>query len=593
MLNNRIQAASNGTLVGKNTGAHKFSASKTRVESSNFFSPPVSTMNFGAPGFSTMLQGFVPDTNEASLTPHYREIYYYDSVGGATVDMMSTFPFSDYTLVGLESADLAAFSESMSRMNMRSLFQSISNCYMVDGAFIGSLIFDSNTRSFQDMLVHDYMSSSFSTKPFHALDPVITVNSSYQLSNFLSSNSPYVDQLLGSYPRQLIDKYASGSVVLDPLTTVYIPRQGLRDRNSISYLKRILPVYLLEKTMYRGTLMETSRRQRSTSHIKVGGENWIPTDEEMGATLAEFQRTDLDPLGAWIITRQDVDVQDVRIAGEFFKWQDTFETFTPYKLRALGISEAFLSGDASYATAEAAVSVFMEHADAYRQNITYQLFTSKIFPILSVLHGLYRDPSKVKDSGTPEGLMQNISNQRNLKIPTVRWHKSLEGKDEASQWDILTKLDEQGIPVPLKMLLAAAEIDPTTLFSELSEDVDLRKKLKDVKDRIANAGAQVGEAEEDSDGDGDMRFSALPHTASSPLVRKRPLLSRTFSDKPIGVISKSGNSIHAVANETRHKKKMNEHLLQAMKSLKDPHHRQQVRNRVAAASKDMKVNFNL
>lgn len=588
MLRNRL-SVSGGVLNPANVNQNSLhTASKQSVSANMLNSSPgnASVMQMGGPSFSTFLSGFVPDQNEAALTPHYREIYYYDSVGGATVDLLSTFPFSDFTLVGLESKELFAFSESMSRMNMRLLFQEISNAYLVDSSFIGTLLFDSKAKAFQDVLIHDFRSASFSSQPFHALDPVITVDSSYQLQNFLNTASPYTQGLLGSYPQALLDKYASGPVVLDPLTTLFLPRKSLREKVSTSYLKRLLPVYLLEKTLYRGTLMETARRQRSTTHIMAGDENWVPTDAEMGAILGEFQRTDLDPLGAWIITRNGLQVQDVRIAGDFYKWTDTFDTLTPFKLRALGISEAFLSGDASFATAEAAISVFLENAEAYRQVMTYRMFTSKIFPILAVLHGLYRDSSKVSDNSTNEGLMKNISNQRNLKIPTVRWHKSLEGRDQASQWDMLEKLSEKGFNVPMKMLAAAAGVDITSLLTEMEEDIEVRKSLNAMNQRIENEAPSTKEDHSNQQPGGNedrMEFSALPHTASSNVRRKVPLLSREFDQsKPIGILSKSGKVLHAVTNESSHHRRINDKIVKAMQTLSDPHHRKQVRDKVAA-----------
>ena len=310
---------------------------------------PLSVSTFGAPAFSTIFQGILPEYNENALLQYYRDCYYYDSVGGATVDLSASFPFSDWSLTGLDTEDLDVFNESLSRLHFRSLFQEISNCYLVDGAFIGTLIYDSDTKTFQDILIHDTANAAITFQPFHSLDPVITVNSAPALSQIYNSNSPYVDNIMAAYPKAIVDKYLAGNVILDPLTTIYIPRRGLRDKTHVSYLKRLLPVYMLEKILFRGTVTEAHKRQRATSHIKAGDDSWIPTDSELSGILAEFQRSELDPLGAWLITRQGVDVTDVRPGGDFWKWTDNIDTLTPFKLRALGISEAFLSGDASYA----------------------------------------------------------------------------------------------------------------------------------------------------------------------------------------------------------------------------------------------------
>jgi hypothetical protein len=360
----------------------------------------------------------------------------------------------------------------------------------------------------------------------------------------------------------------------------------------VSYLKRLLPVYLLDKILYRGTLMEAHKRQRATTHIMAGDDNWIPTDTELQGMLEDFQKTDLDPLGAWVVTRNGISVQDIRAGGDFWKWTDTFDILTPYKLRALGISEAFLSGDASYATAEAAISVFLQDADAFRQEMTYSILTNKVFPILAVLHGLYRDPSKAANNDSVEGLMKNLSNQRNLKIPQIRWHKSLEGTDAASQWDMLDKLSEKGFNIPMKMLAAAAGLDITVLMSEMAEDVEVRKKMQALSDNIKEHSPDT-EDESQGDGGSSMEFSALPRTLDSPIKRKMPLLAREFdTNKQIGIMSKSGKVIHAVPNERSHQQKVNNNIVKAMRALQDPHHRKSVFDKVQSVGLDRALSTN-
>lgn len=1054
---------------------------------------PISTMGFGGPAFNTTFMGILPEYNENLLLQYYRDCYYYDSVGGATVDIISSFPFSEWTLAGVENDKIVKYNESLARLNMRSLLQEVSNSYLVDSAFIGSLVYDPVGKIFQDILVHDFANASITPQPFYSIDPVISVNTTNQLNQFLNAGSPFVGEVMKNYPKDLIRTFMGGSTILDPLTTVYLPRKGMQDRTSASYLKRLLPVYMLEKILYRGTLTEATKRLRSTSHIKLGDDNWEPNNAEMASILADFQRSELDPLGAWLVTRQGVDVQEIRClsgsslintdkglipiqdivkhnpdtmipgsrvrvnisainhlgkfapvkywwyqgfkptvdvklndgtvlnctenhkfltvgdhllpvlvktskmeenftwvlrpssvekivededldldwpdiesrpsnsgiklpkrmtpklayclallisegtiserglgivntdvrilkrfqrfmtdlfglqfklkfsgkpidewvfnmrgsgkhahftkpigtsgigskhivdilrqlgvkpsaelrthrspsysksvpdcilrasercqlaflsgyidgdgtphhyhlrwrstsdqictsihslivgmgyeaqlgvpegeeedkylscgcvqvvgtsavtlrdhmnsirlddcedsvyrtgnsegvpgclvtkalldrqisyrnfkldgvrgslfrgddgeevfvpggwkyvfrhywnsrpskgqkfnagtffsydsyqqgkynkhlsiikkvspliynnlikllrarhvflqvksiteskpqhvydltmdesvpplfcvngvisknsAGEMWKWTDNIDTLTPFKLRALGISEAFLSGDASYATAETAVSVFMENMDAYRKFITYKMFTNKIFPLVAVLNGFYKDPKKAKEVKTSGDLMFNLNNQNNLEIPEVHWHKSLEAKSAESDFDMLEKLSEKGFSVPLKMWAAAAGVDMNMMMRDLEEDKKIKEAISRVTgvhpdDQGRNGGGEeaVG-GEEDGN---DMRFSAMnpsnmgTRPSSAPgISRRRPLLAREF-DTTTAKLSKSGKVVHAV-NEHRSNKHMNDLIMKASKALQDPNHRESLRKKVA------------
>lgn len=592
MIRNRIAVQSgrviksNTTLAAGERSVHqpKNGSSITANVGTGFGFPtagPTSTMTFGGPSYNTTFMGILPEYNENALLMYYRDCYYFDSVAGATVDIISNFPFSDWTLTGIDNELIPKFSESLSRLNTRALLQEISNAYLVDSAFIGSLVYDEESKAFQDVLIHDFANSTVSPRPFYTVDPVIEVNSANQLNQFLQAQSPFTREVLRAYPKQLLDTFSAGSVVLDPLSTIYLPRRGLQDRASVSYLKRLLPVYLLEKILYRGTLTEATKRLRSTTHITVGDDTWEPNTAELSSILGDFQRSELDPLGAWVVTRQGVNVNEVRPGGDFWKWTDNIDTLTPFKLRALGISEAFLSGDASYATAEAAVSVFLDNMEAYRGYLTYKIFTSRLFPLIAVLNGLYRDLTKARKVNNAGDLLYNLNNKKNLIIPDVRWHKSLEGKNADSEFDMLEKLSDKGFTIPMKMWAAAGGVDLPMLLRDLEEDDEIRTKIQEITGKGVDdtGGSDEGE---------DMRFAfrAANFVGTKPLSvsalkRSRPLLSREF-DPQDASLSKSGNKIHAVLNTKTATSKMNDLIHKASRALKDPEHRLQVRKKVQA-----------
>lgn len=592
MISSRLQIAS-GKVVRRSTPAQSqvMTAAKTAVRGSAFSGDlggaPISTMGFGGIGYNTTFQGILPEYNENMLLTYYRDCYYYDSIAGSTVDIISNFPFSDWTLTGIKNEHVAIFSESLSRINMRSLLQEVSTAYLVDGAFVGSLVYNREEKVFQDVMVHDMANTTISQNPFYAVDPVVSVNSANALNEFLGAGSPYVEQIMRLYPRSMLETFRRGSVVLDPLTTLFMPRKGLRDRSHASYLKRLLPVYLFEKLLYRGTLTEAAKRQRSTSHIKVGDDTWEPNNAEMSSILADFQRSELDTLGAWIITRSGVDVTDVRPGGEFWKWTDNIDTLTPFKLRALGVSEAFLSGDASYATAEAAVTIFMDNMDAYRQTVTHRLFTNKMFPLIAVLNGLYKDPKEARAIRGPQDLMYNLSNQKNLIIPDVRWHKSLEGKNADSEFDMLEKLSDKGFVIPLKMWAAASGVDISMLVRDLAEDQEIKRQIAEVTGvQVGDQGDQNGNDEDEGGGKERMEFSANPGLGmgTAPLSaraarRSVPLLSRQFEGQD-GYTSKSGNVLHAAVGDSAGARKVNDLIIKASQALKDPEHRMTIRKKV-------------
>src|SRR5690606_6463047 len=147
-------------------------------------------------------------------------------------------------------------------------------------------------------------------------------------------------------------------------------------------------IWLMEKNLFRGTLVETARRQRGILHLTLGdGDQWEPTMADMQMAMELFQNADADPLGAVIATRMGITTDEIRQGGDFWKITDLWDQTMAMKLRALGISESFLSGEATYSNADTSLTVFIESLRTYRDTVTSKLFYNKIFPLVSAMNG--------------------------------------------------------------------------------------------------------------------------------------------------------------------------------------------------------------
>lgn len=557
------------------------------------FAETQDTVGFGASPFVRTLDGIAPQQYEEAYIRLYRDIYYYDSIGGSACDLMSSFPYSDFTLSGVDNKVQNVYMEAMSRLNMRSLIREITLHYLVDGAYCGTLIYDPTIRNFSDIFAHDREYLRVLPSPMYKLPPIIQTTASPRMRMFMQSTSKYRDQLLHMYENYsaIRNSMKEGWRDLNPLVTLYVERRGLIDSlsGSASYLKRLIPSYMLEKVLYRGTLIEAAKRQRATSHIQVGDGEWEPTLEEMRDILTQFQTTETDPLGAWIVTRQGVTVNDVRQAGDIWKWTDTQESLVNIKLRALGISEAFLSGDAAYATAESAVTTFMENAEAQRAFMTHRVFTSTLFPLIAIANGLYRAGNdQHKTLKDPADIMFDLSNHKNLDLPRLYWQKDLAAGDKPSRMDLLEKLAEHGFPIAFRSFAGAAGLDIGVLINDLREDIRVSEMLKVIKEE---AGGQFGLHSDGGDGgsdSGDMFANASKETISrltSALtsgLQQKSLLSRKMPDPEVSVTSRTGKKKAVLSGEHRHQKKENERILKALRNIDDPEHREKVRRKIIA-----------
>lgn len=544
----------------------------------------LSVLGSGPLSVQTLLTGLVPE-QEALLNIYYRDIYFHDAVAGAACDMISTFPFSDFTLMGVEDDKvLDKYEESVAHLNVRALMPQISLCYLVDGKFVGTLVFNTQDKIFHDTIVHSADSCVVDDIPLFSTDPSIVVSNNPMLMNIMSREDAQARLIRGMLGPKLVEALRSSRFRLDPASTLYISRRTVPNSEPTSYLKRILPIYLLEKTLYRGTLVEATRRQRAMLHIMMGDDNWEPTPQEMMAAVLQFQQADMDPLGAIVATRNAVQVSEVRQGGDFWKWSDNAETFVPLKLRALGISEAFMSGDANFSNTETAMSVFMENIDAYRSFLTHKTFDCKVFPMIAVSNDFYKDGKAPKTGSDKIRMLYQARNYNDLNMPTLRWHKVLKAKDEGDMYQALDYMAQKGIPVPLRMIFAAAKTDPNELFQDLLLDKRMKEKLGKaggVDPTQINPGGDAGG--DNVDGGGDSEFASIKKLIDlTQQIKKKPILARDFGE--LGEVkgqTKTGKPKYE-PNQQKLNKEMNARIVQAATKLaNDPNLHKAIISRVA------------
>lgn len=424
----------------------------------------------------------------------YKDIYYNDPIGGSCVDLYSTLPFSDFNLGGIQNEKvMSTFNETLERLNIRTLLPELSIDHQVTGAFCASLLHNKEKNTFVDLITHQAENCKLDPMPFYSQDPLITVAFPESMKTVLNSESPRVKRIREYLGTDIVGQLSNDALELDPISTIFIPRKAFTNSTGVSYYRRILPLYLLEKNLFRGTLVESSRRQRGILHLTLGdGDQWEPTMADMQMAMELFQNADADPLGAVVATRIGISSEEIRQGGDFWKVTDIWDSTMSMKLRALSISESFLSGEATYSNADTSLTVFMEALRAYRDMLTTKLFYNKIFPLVSALNG-YTLNAKGKlivrgnmldkyDSMHNHDILNDGSR---LLIPTVHWSKQLKPEGDQAYMDLLQAMTEKGIPVPMRALAAAGGFNLDAVLADQEDDFAQMRRIGKYQQQMA------------------------------------------------------------------------------------------------------------
>lgn len=578
----------------------------------------------------------------------YKDIYYNDPIGGSSVDLYSTLPFSDINLGGVSNPRAArVFEEAMERLNIDTLMPELSVDLMVTGAFVANLLPNKSKNILTDLIPHQYENCKVDPLPFYSQDPLITVAMPESYKTVLTSDSPRIQKLRDYLGTDVVSQLTEGALELDPTSTIYIPRKSFTNSTGVSFYRRILPIWLMEKNLFRGTLVESARRQRGILHLVLGdGDQWTPTMADMQMAMELFQNADADPLGAVVATRLGIETSEIRClcgttdiptakgvmkigsmvkhditeepftvkitlivkgpkgpvlanewhyrgvqpvyelellngrtiratgkhkfivedfnngeiklqaledlfsadrvslydddlnnseatgtydirsirfvgevptydlsiagneegaaplfvangfmtknsGGDFWKVTDMWDQTMAMKLRALGISESFLSGEANYSNSDTSLTVFMESLRSYRDMVTTRLFYNKLFPLISAMNG-YTVNQKGKFIQT-DPLVDKLSMLHNhnvlddgtrLLVPSVHWSKQLKPEGDQAYLDMLTALTEKGVPVPLRAIAAAGGFNMDSLLADQEDDFAMVRRVGEYQKKI-------------------------------------------------------------------------------------------------------------
>ena len=496
-----------------------------------------------------LLNDFLPN-NPVMRRRIFREMYYNDPIVGMGVDLLSTFPFSDFTLTGVnDEVRLKKFAASVDMIDVKTLLPQLSTDYLVLGKFIGSLNWNGREKIFDALLPHNVDFCKLQNVPIHGVDPSITIELPEDLRKLLEGNTKESTQQLRDnikrIPEDLLKKMTTkGGIPLDPENVIYIVRPGMvGDYEGVSMLQRILSVWLIEKALIRGTLDQVWKRQRGILHAQLGGDDWEPSQNDYTSVQELILGADHDPTGAVLVTRSGVNISEIRRGDDFWRYDMISDWARSLKLQAMGISEAFISGDATISALEGAVSVSLAHFKSYRDMLTKQIFYDKVFPTIAIANNFKRRDRKsivLGSTGMDEAAYREYREERawfdgikydpidnqiyaefaasgvniyntdltQYSMPKVTWNATLDQNTDTKLNDLLKLAEEHGVPVPMRTWVAASQMTVEDLVDQKESDLKIAKHFFEWrKERLkyiptANGDPAAGAVNQGEDGFG-------------------------------------------------------------------------------------------
>ena len=439
----------------------------------------------------TLAEEFMP-TDTQTQNKIFRNIIMYDPVAGPATEYWRDLAFSKKVRLGgiKDKKVLQFYQDAIESSNVEYWMPWMLNDYLTFGRFVMHLDFDASKGYWTKLIVHDLDYVEIKIPPFPSEDPVINIQPNQEHRDWAVSRDPRIMDKREKYDPELVKLMALGDPYPLPAEhTLFMPRRAFAaDHYGTSYLTRIIPFKIMEKALIDAEISAARRRAGPVWVINV------PEDyeaDEIQEIIDQFFAIEEDPVGGKVAVREGVNVTPMGGGkGDFWTLSDEYDFLKNAKLNALGLSNSFLEGEASYSSMEKDLQVFVEKLRAIRSHFTETVITNKMLKGLARMHG-YAVSRKPQVAHHYRIAKREIADA-DLMIPTVEWDRPLEPHADLDYWDLLERLEGKGIPVPKRKFAQAAGYDFDEGLEAAPADMDDRAKLYQIKSAQAQQAEQAG-----------------------------------------------------------------------------------------------------
>jgi hypothetical protein len=437
------------------------------------------------------------------------QIYTYDTIAGPAVDLYSELPWSKFELTGINDRYvLNIYQQALDNLKLEHYLPMISTHWYVFGRVCLHLLFDQTSGVWSNLIVHDDNDIRVTPVPFVNEDPFVDLVPSKGLVDFANSVDPRTEIFKTYLSDEMMEAIKVGKAIpLDPANTLYLPRTRLaKDHMGTSIFSRILGLIVYERALFNASTLKAQRGAGNIRLVKLGRsgpDGWLPTDDQLNDLVSSLMMAEEDPVASVVgVKSQDVDIQTVAGAGKEAFWtvSEESEFIQGAKLKALGISEAMLNGDATYNNMEQALSIFLDKIRFFRDFMTRKVIVEKVLEPLAKVHGFHKKDNegfKTTSSRMKKGAynltVDNISDSK-LILPTIQWAKPLEPSMDASLIELYKTAEEVGIPISMRRWAIAMGSNLSELEAEAADDIPVRKRLAKLRAERDEAVGGSGDA---------------------------------------------------------------------------------------------------
>lgn len=316
--------------------------------------------------------------------------------------------------------------------------------------------------------------------PFVDDNYVIELIPDDQLKAIVNSTKPQDQQLKRRLPVDVIRRVNSGrNLLLDPDEVTHLARRSNPyDLRGTSIIDRLFRLLMYEDKLREAQITIADNFIYPLKIFKLGDPNkgWIPNESHQAALAQMLQQSTLDPNFA-LIYHYGLQVDYVTVADKVMKLDPEWNEINNKKAIALGVSQQFITGDTTYASANVGLQTQLARYKAKRDLFEINWIRGKLLKVMAERNGWYR-----RDKKELVGQYRVTRSAEELKerliIPKLVWHKKLMMRDDQSFLTFLNNVYANGKgPVSTITLLQAIGL-------EIEDELTRKKLMQELEERV-------------------------------------------------------------------------------------------------------------
>lgn len=424
--------------------------------------------------------------HKALANRYWRMFYKLDPTIGTCIDLYSELPWGNFELSGegVDGEVKDSFEYMCNHVELRSFLPFMLREFLVTGEAIPHAFFDDDKGIWAHLSLHNPDHIEVVDAPFLNMDPYLEFVPDSKLRDVLTQDNPIVNRLRESMPPDLLASLlARENIGLNPINCAFIPRkQHFYDTRGTSIISRLWRILSYEDAIFSASIQTARRMAAPLKVAKIGdpATHWIPGPEHEQRLLQLIAQAELDP-GAWLTFHYAISFELVGVQERVLKIDSQSEVIERQKLIALGISQAFLTGEITYASASAGLTVFLRRLKALRDMFESKWLYPKFFRQVSEMNSWVKPtPAELSHKVRVRRSHKELLEDKRYIVPKIEWDRSLDPSVDMEMINAMEALNRLGITFSKTTLTSTVNRDFETETKQRVKDLELEQKvLKD------------------------------------------------------------------------------------------------------------------